>query len=65
MSPLAAAETCAAWDGCFRRLESALGRRPPLAAASADTVSDEEVYEKLTGDSIRYPYGIDPDLGPL
>ena len=52
VSPTAAAETCAAWDHCYRRLEAVIRKRPP-PAASANTVSDEEVYEKLTGDSIR------------
>ena len=51
VSPAAAAETCAAWDQCYWRLEDAIARRPP--PASATTMSDEEVYEKLTGDSIR------------
>ena len=49
---MAAAETCAVWDRCYLRLEAAIGKRPP-PAASANTMSDEEVYEKLTGDSIR------------
>ena len=51
VSPTAAAETCAVWDRCYLRLEAAIGKRPP--PASANTMSDEEVYEKLTGDSIR------------